>query len=304
MEYIEKISGIIQNLDSLEAAVMRFVHIAMIVGAVLGLVNCFFGFRLRRLWAILFGLLLGSSIMGGLGVFFIEDKKMTIVLSVVAGIILAGLFYYIYRAALFLMCGVTTYFALMLLIGSPADYVKWICIGAGVAVGVLVLRFERSIFIWLTGLFGGFTAAKLVSMLMEKDSITIVLLGGAILSAFGILMQYLTSSGWDDDSDEEEEEEEEENYRQDKNRRKTAKKTIREKTVFQMMYDSLRGLDDDDDDTAQEEKVPQNRMGRSSFQQKERKSVPRGYHDPFDIDNINDQISKDVKRIYKEQEKR
>ena len=59
-------------------------------GTVFAFLNCFMGYRLRKVWGCILGILIGGAAGGGAGYFMLEDKMMAL-LCAAGGALILGL---------------------------------------------------------------------------------------------------------------------------------------------------------------------------------------------------------------------
>lgn len=161
----------------------------IIAGIVFALLNCFFGYKLRKFWICLVGLLLGAGIGGVASYYVTKDLRIAAAIGAVGGILLAVLVYHMYKGGLFLLCGGLTFFMLSQFFSAGSDLARGICIVAGVVVGVLAIRYEQNIVILATSICGGIGAVQLLFSMLGWNRFIVVILLGLILAVMGIFFQ-------------------------------------------------------------------------------------------------------------------
>lgn len=291
--YLQDILGRFTNLqDTLEGYMMIFI----LVGIVFCLLNCLFGYKLRKFWSAMLVFLISGAIVLAAGSFFMDNKTGAVITALVAGLLLAILSVYVYWIALFVACVGLTYGVLALLIPDPIVPVKVIFVIVGVIVGRMVLRFERPLVIAITGICGGFGASKLLFLLLDKDMAKPMLIGGLVASAAGIVLQCLTTG-----TEKEEKEEFEERTAAGKKKKRKKKKKPVEKSVFQLLRESMQGEEEEPEEYYEEEgeddweEPPRRNRNRSSM---------NAYDELLDMDDINSEMSREIRQIYQEKNKR
>ena len=152
--------------------------VALIAIAV-GLVACFFGYRLFRAVLPIFGFVVGA-IVGAQAVFLIFDEGifvtlLSIIAAVAVGVVFGLLAYFWWALGVVLVVG-----GMGFAIGSallPAinvdnlEFVSWLlglAVGAGFALAAIVLRLPRAIVIAVTALWGAGAALGGVLIVLQQ----------------------------------------------------------------------------------------------------------------------------------------
>ena len=176
---------------------------------VFGIMNCVLGYRLLRFWMMIFGFLIGA----GIGLFAIHQigfgEKMYYAVGMIGvGLVLAILSFAVFKAGIFIMGAGIGLTITVYIIHPTTSFSFFICLLAGVGLGMLALRYEREVIIVgtsiLGGILSGFSAAKLAKM--EEIPFGIIFSIGFAL--VGMLIQFaINKPKYDDDYDEDEDEE-------------------------------------------------------------------------------------------------
>ena len=177
----------------------------VLFGAVLvfGIMNCVLGYRLLRFWMMIFGFLIGA----GIGLFAIHQigfgEKMYYAVGMIGvGLVLAILSFAVFKAGIFIMGAGIGLTITVYIIHPTTSFSFFICLLAGVGLGMLALRYEREVIIVgtsiLGGILSGFSAAKLAKM--EEIPFGIIFSIGFAL--VGMLIQFaINKPKYDDDYD-------------------------------------------------------------------------------------------------------
>ena len=173
---------------------------------VFGIMNCVLGYRLLRFWMMIFGFLIGA----GIGLFAIHqigfgEKVYYAVGMIGVGLVLAILSFAVFKAGIFIMGAGIGLTITVYIIHPTTSFSFFICLLAGVGLGMLALRYEREVIIVgtsiLGGILSGFSAAKLAKM--EEIPFGIIFSIGFAL--VGMLIQFaINKPKYDDDYDEDE----------------------------------------------------------------------------------------------------
>ncbi len=185
----------LQNPFALEGRIKTIILAVLAAAVLAGLLWCFFGLKLIRLWSALLGLALGFSIGFLAASAFGLESKMTLIAGGGLGLLLAILGAVIYRVGVFLVAW-TTGCALGVYILQPQDWrILLACAGAGLVIALFTLRFAELIIIVLTGVYGAFGAGTAIAMLLPFKGKIIRIAICAVLAVLGIAVQFLMESG-------------------------------------------------------------------------------------------------------------
>jgi len=151
-----------------------------LIAVAIGLIACFFGYRLFRAVLPVFGFVLGA-IVGAQAVFLIFNDGifatlLSIVAAVVVGIVFGLLAYFWWALGIVLAVGGMGFAignALLPALNLDLDIVSWLlglAVGAGFALAAIVLRLPRAIVIAVTALWGaGATLGGVLIVLQQVE---------------------------------------------------------------------------------------------------------------------------------------
>ncbi|MCQ2501832.1 MAG: FUSC family protein [Lachnospiraceae bacterium] len=208
----------------------RSVLIALLVIAVL---NCFFGFHLRKVWGIMAGMCLGAGISAGICI-YIQKTGTILYLVVILGAFLMGLLaLLLYRVGLFFIGLVLVPFILskLLPLQQTEHFFFWVLLG--LISSSLTLIWERETISTITAIGGGFGAARVLMSLQNHDSLVTLFMAGLAFSIGGIFLQFQpwrSRSAWNSD----------EERSRDKHRHKRRMKRIRRKKKMQRRMEARK----------------------------------------------------------------
>ena len=174
-----------------------------IVTILVGLLFCFFGYRVFKVILGIAGFLLGYSLVSNL-VALLSVPMWVIVLSgVVAGLILAFLSAFVFYLGVFVLgayFGTTLAWAISALIGTTFTSSPWIwplVFGLAVLFGILAVVFYRFMIIFSSSFAGawcivsGLLTLVLASGITPFDSYTYVMVAAwVVLGILGMIVQY------------------------------------------------------------------------------------------------------------------
>lgn len=163
------------------------------VTLVIGLLNCFLGYRLLKVWLSLTGFTIGALAGYTLISRYTGSSAVQIAALVLAGLLLGMAAFHIYRLGAFLLCTQAAVVSFSILL-QPKDSLKFmICLGAAAAVGLLGAAFVKPMVVFHTALSGGFAAAVSAAGLLHKEADAKVMLLGAALAVAGIVVQAVST---------------------------------------------------------------------------------------------------------------
>lgn len=166
-------------------------------GILFALAQCFFGFKLQKLWIAFIGFLIGFGIGVALILYFVQTEHagtIAVCVGVVCGILAALAAYRLYRAGIFLLCGFNIFIVIYGLLSEKSLWIG-ILLGtlAGLAAGILTLKFMRPVIICSTAISGGISAANSIVGLFNSTLIWLPICLGIVIALCGILVQYKTT---------------------------------------------------------------------------------------------------------------
>ena len=184
----------------------------VIFGVVLvfGIMNCVLGYRLLRFWMMIFGFLIGA----GIGLFAVYqigfgEKLYYAVGMIGVGLILAILSFAVFKAGIFIMGAGIGLTLTVYIIHPTTSFSFFICLLAGVGLGMLALRYEREVIIVGTSILGGILSGFATAKLANMEEIPFGIIFSVGFALVGMLIQFaINKPKYEDDYDGEEDEEE------------------------------------------------------------------------------------------------
>ncbi|MDO4269368.1 MAG: WG repeat-containing protein [Eubacteriales bacterium] len=175
-------------------AVGGILSVLLAFAALLGLLYCFFGFKLMRLWFAVCGFFAGAAIgfFAMSFAFHAESAGPHILAALAGGVLGAILLYRVYLLGVFLLNGLLSFLVFVLLLGYETAplVIAGVC---AVICGVLAVKFVRVWTILSTGVSGGLAAGCALAALLGVSSPGLALLLGAVIAVLGILFQWKTT---------------------------------------------------------------------------------------------------------------
>lgn len=178
----------------------EFHGLVLALSIVVALVNCFFGYRLQRIWigficffvGLIGGIVFCTSIIPGMSI------TIAALVGVALGALLAMLSFRLYLVGVFLFAAGISFWTCVLLITANLWIGCTVGVAAGLLVGFLAVRFTRTVMILSTGITGGLSAFQSLLLLVPIAAVHEILwlpfVGGGILAVVGIVVQYRVDS--------------------------------------------------------------------------------------------------------------
>lgn len=191
-------------INSLHLAekIETYATILLLCEVVFGALNCFFGYKLLKVWIAVCGFMIGAVSGFLIAARFLSERNIVFGITAAAGIVGSVLAYQIYLMGVFFLGWMMSVAAVIAFVRSLpiGDKEKLVVIAAGVLlgliVGVLIVKFARPSIILVTGISGGISTATAAFSLLKLEQPVLVVTGAGILLAIvGIMVQFLTTPG-------------------------------------------------------------------------------------------------------------
>ena len=170
--------------------------LALGFGAIFSLMQCFFGYKLRKLWIACAGFFIGFGAGALLSAFLLPANRYTLLLVVLIGLAAGGLLALtavkLYHAGIFLYA---FFIVFTTVAGLFPDKLSWlgllIGLAAGIAAGILTLRFLRPFVICTTAIGGDLSGAQQLLSLFGVSSLPVILGVGTAAALLGLITQFI-----------------------------------------------------------------------------------------------------------------
>lgn len=184
---IEAFNGKAHNLTQNDMIVLAAI-------GVVGLLFCFFGLKLVRIWAALFGFAGGAALGYYAASYFNVSSSVLWIIGLAAGVILAGLSIWLYRFGIFLVSwGMGTAIAFYLIHQKGWLFIA-VCAGIGLVIALIALKLCVPVIMVVTGLFGGLAAGQVIDKFIPADIKILQIVLPVVIVILGILVQFLLES--------------------------------------------------------------------------------------------------------------
>lgn len=276
-------------------------------GLVFSLLNCFFGFRLRKLWSVIAGFLAGAALGMGFCVYFAVTRPLFLLLAIGGGGLLCGLLaFFLYRLGLFFMCAGATVFVLYRLMTPSDTVVLAVCLALGAVVGFLALARERLTISLATAIGGGWGTAEFLLLLLHRDSPILLILLTLVLAFLGILAQlkpWKSRDYWDEKDAayrKERRMERRKKKRKEKRKKRAEKKKRRKEKNLSSPSQTPRRAQPEPPKASQPEPPRASRPDLSPAPLPA--DPPSDGGNPLDLSDVRQQLSREVSEIYQEEQ--
>ncbi len=205
---MQTFNTLLGGLDKVRDAMGVYQQQLLLIVIVFALLNCFFGYALRKLWSVIPGFFLGAAAGYAAGTYTNQTTTITLALAVGIGLLTAIIAFVLYRIGLFLLiCGLVG-FCLWHLV-NPNDITGYGLVAlVAFVIGLICVPFERISVILVTAICGSLTTIRMAYLFKNMDPNMIFWIASAILAAAGILFQFKPwkeDDYWEDDDEEERE---------------------------------------------------------------------------------------------------
>lgn len=159
----------------------------------LALLNCFLGYRLKKLWISMIGFLLGIAIGAGITALFSENKTVILAAGLVVGILVALLSFRLYLIGVFFYAVLSAYPLIAGLIGKELWWEIALSVIAALLIGLLAVNFVRPVLIIVSAVGGGMQVSQIIMGWIAMEN-PWGLYGVAVgLALLGMLVQFRSS---------------------------------------------------------------------------------------------------------------
>lgn len=221
MEKLYSLYDFIRNSEMLRGFMDEAGPYVLKAGFVFALLNCFFGYRLRKLWSCFFGLVLGVGAGLAAGFFLDLPLKLSLAGAALGGLLCTALAFLLYRIGMFFLCIGAVILTLFQLFPLPTFSTICGFVIFGITMGFLAVIQEHRIVICITAVCGGVGAAKLLLLMLSNSSTVFLILLSLLFSALGLVFQF---KPWKDkDYWKREEDRSAQNRKRDKERRQNSR---------------------------------------------------------------------------------
>lgn len=177
------INTLLGGLDKVRDVMGVYQQQLLLIVIVFALLNCFFGYTLRKLWSVIPGFFLGAAAGYAAGTYTNQTTTITLALAVGIGLLTAIIAFVLYRIGLFLLiCGLVG-FCLWHLV-NPNDITGYGLVAlVAFVIGLICVPFERISVILVTSICGALTTIRMAYFFKDLDLNMMFWIVSAILAA-------------------------------------------------------------------------------------------------------------------------
>ena len=159
----------------------------------LALLNCFLGYRLKKLWISMIGFLLGIAIGAGITALFSENKTVILAAGLVVGILVVLLSFRLYLIGVFFYAVLSAYPLIAGLIGKELWWEIALSVIAALLIGLLAVNFVRPALIIVSAVGGGMQVSQIIMGWIAMENPWGLYGVAAGLALLGMLVQFRSS---------------------------------------------------------------------------------------------------------------
>lgn len=177
--------------------------VSLVIGLVIMLAFCFFGYQAMKLFAAIWGFLVGWVVGYGIVVpAFQLQNELTWAVPLIIALIIAALGFFFYKVGLFIAILSSVYNAVLPILSGttlkqPAQTL--IALALGVVLAVFAVKMFKGVIIFATAYAGAFGAMSIlfdnwIHMSVGADeTMTVRLIIGAVIGTCGLIYQFRSS---------------------------------------------------------------------------------------------------------------
>lgn len=183
----EQILGIIKGFR--EEIPWQYLVVAAMAIAVFSALNCFLGYRLRKVWSCILGIGFGGG--GGTAAVYLvlHDKTLAILGGAVCALLFGALAWVLYKFGVFVMCGGLVYACILFLLSEPSLEQCLIALAAWVFAGTLALGYEKQVVVAITAFCGAYGTIHMVFFMTKIETRAGELILTLVLGLIGAVVQ-------------------------------------------------------------------------------------------------------------------
>lgn len=295
----------------------EYMILIYLVGTVFAFLNCFMGYRLRKVWGCILGIFMGGGVGFGAGLYFLQDKMMAGVAAAAGALIFGLLAWLLYKFGVFVMCTALVYSIVVSFFQDAGLTQYFIALIIGLFAGTFALGYEKQMVIGITALCGGLGGIHLMMEMLEKDAGAGELLLGLIMAAIGVAVQaapFMKGKDWEAKlfrlpSGRKKKKvvkktkvKEVSHSTRNKNSSDNNKKSAVKKKKYQQDVFDEEDYDDDELNVTEHEdfdKTQEYEIGKKQYD-KQSQMLYMGPGIGIDLDDLNRELSQEIKKIYKD----
>ena len=188
------LNELMENSDQLNGTLKTVLYSLLAVMLIISLLQCFFGYKLIKLWISIGGFFVGCLMGALIAIILSEQSAWAVILTIlIFGALGAWLAFKFFKVGVFLEC-----FALGFVFGAILGYYfgkEQAIAPAGLlfalAAGILGVILIKPVFILTTGISGGTSAGSCLAILGKWQNPDLAIIVGLVIAALGIYVQFM-----------------------------------------------------------------------------------------------------------------
>lgn len=196
MDVLFEISELLTDITGFRDTLESIVQTVAVLCMIPAFLQCFFGYKMLKFW-IGFGGFIVVGVMGGLiGAALTQSIEGAILFAIICGVLGALVAFKLYQLGIFLLCFFTGFIlgAFLGILSDNLSAVPTYGVIFALIAGIAGILLTKPVVIISTSLSGGFTAGIGLTAILSEGNSTMLIFGGLVLSALGILVQYKNNS--------------------------------------------------------------------------------------------------------------
>jgi len=197
----EKLEGIDMETALLSISNTQLPTWATWVTIVFGILSCFLGYKLIRVWMAFVGFVIGMSLGYVLSINHVSNVAIAILIGFVVGVLFGLIAYKVYMLGVFIIAFVTSF----AFVGQLVAYFNepgWLWLAVTIVLALVAagmsLKFVKPVVIIATALNGAVTVMMGLFRVMNIDAAATMLLASLLLAVLGMMVQFFTNKGKSD----------------------------------------------------------------------------------------------------------
>lgn len=167
-------------------------NVTLVIGLIISLIQCFFGYKIIRSWITIAGFLLGAISGYALVYSITANATYALIGCLIGAILLSVLAYKIYLVGVFLIAGFGTYYICISCLTVDSSLLQPISIVLAIVAAFFAIKYMRPAIIFVTAFQGALAAVEVLPVFIAFDQ-TIAFPVGIGLGLIGAVIQFITT---------------------------------------------------------------------------------------------------------------
>lgn len=189
----DEIPGADQIADGAAKVLQTITTGALLIGLILALLGCFFGYKMLKFWISLAGFIIGAAAGYAITYQMTSNSTYALIGTLAGAILVSFLSYKIYLVGVFLLAGLGAYFVSASYLPLEGIPLTAAAVVIGLVVAILAVIYMRPAIIVITGLQNGILAAGALAELMPLSNQSMTIPLGVGLGMIGAAFQFMTT---------------------------------------------------------------------------------------------------------------